>query len=91
MIAYEHKLYILGATENIVQVIDTETDELTDTIYLNTKGFSTNIDPIENTSLAIISDTRAPIYCVLDMETKQIVKASAIEVNTAGGYKERWR
>lgn len=80
MLAYEHKLYILGATENIVQVIDTETDELTDTIYLNTKGFSTNINRIENTNLAIISDTRAPIYCVLDLETKQIVKASAIEV-----------
>ena len=80
MIAYDHNLYILGATENIVQVVNTQTDELTDTIYLNTQGFSTNIDKIEDTSLAIISDTRAPIYCVLDMATKQIVKASAIEV-----------
>ena len=80
MIAYNHNLYILGATENIVQVINTETDDLTDTIYLNTKGFSTNINQIEDTNLAIISDTRASIYCVLDMETKQIVKASAIEV-----------
>lgn len=80
MLAYENNLYILGATENLVQVIDTETDELTDSIYLNTKGFSTNIDPIDGTSLAIISDSRASIYCVLDMKTKQIVKASAIEV-----------
>ena len=80
MIAYNHKLYILGATENIVQVIDTETDDLTDTIYLNTEGFSTNINRIEDTNYAIISDTRASIYCVLDLETKQIVKASAIEV-----------
>lgn len=80
MIAYEHNLYILSAADNLIQVINTETDELTDTIYLNTKGFSTNMDKIEDTSLAIISDTRASIYCVLDMATKQIVKASAIDV-----------
>ena len=80
MIAYEHNLYILGATENVIQVLNTETDELTDSIYLNTKGFSTNLDRIDNTSLAIVSDTRAPIYCVLDMANKQIVKASAIDV-----------
>ena len=80
MIAYENKLYILGATENVVQVFDTETDALTDSIYLNTKGFSTNINRIEDTNFAIVSDTRAPIYCVLDLATKQVVKASAIEV-----------
>ena len=80
MIGFGHRIFVLGATENIVQVINTETDELTDTIYLNTNGFSTNINRIEDTNLAIISDTRAPIYCVLDLETKQIVKASTIEV-----------
>ena len=57
-----------------------ETDKLTDSIYLNTKGFSTNIDKIENSDLAIISDSRASIYCVLDLKNKRVVKANAIEV-----------
>lgn len=80
MITFEDNLFILGATDNVIQVLNTKTDELTDSIYLNTKGFSTHIDRIENTNLAIVSDSRASIYCVLDMKTKQVVKASAIEV-----------
>ena len=80
MISHENSVYILGATDNVVQVIDTQIDKLTDSIYLNTKGFSTNIDKIENTNLAIVSDSRASIYCVLDLTNKRVVKASAIEV-----------
>ena len=80
MISFENNLYILGALENSLQIIDTKTDEITDSIYLNTNGFSTNIDPIDGTSLAIISDSRTTIYCVLDMKTKKIIKANAIEV-----------
>lgn len=80
MIAYNKNLYILGANENIVQVISSETDKLTDSIYLNTKGFSTNIDKIEDTNLAIISDSRASMYCILDLDSKRIIKVSPIEV-----------
>ena len=80
MIVFENNLFVLGANENIVQVISTETDTLTDSIYLNTKGFSTNLDRIENTDLAIVSDSRASIYCVLDLKSKRVIKASPIEI-----------
>ncbi len=80
MLAFGNNLFILGAEGNVVQIINTKTDELTDAIYLNTNGFATRITPIEGTNLAIISDTRASIYCVLDMVKKQIVKLSPIEV-----------
>ncbi len=80
MLAYENNLFILGASSNVIQVIDTNTDEITDSIYLNTNGFSTNITPIDNTNLAIVSDSRASIYCILDMTKKQIIKANPIEV-----------
>lgn len=80
MLAYKNNLFILGAAENTVQVIDTNTDEITDSIFLNTNGFSTNLSRIDGTNLAIISDSRASIYCVLDMVKKQVVKASSIEV-----------
>ena len=53
---------------------------MTDTIYLSTNGFSTNIYPVEKTDLALVTDARASIYCVLDMKTKKVIKASAIEV-----------
>ena len=80
MLAFENSLFVLGANDNVVQVISTETDKLTDSIYLNTRGFSTNIDKIENSDLAIISDSRASIYCVLDLKNKRVVKVSPIEV-----------
>ena len=80
MLVFGNSLFILGANDNVVQVISTETDKLTDSIYLNTKGFSTNIDKIENSDLAIVSDSRASIYCVLDLKNKRVVKVSPIEV-----------
>lgn len=80
MITYENNLFILGAQENNIMVIDTKTDEITDSLFLNTNGFATNMTPVDGTNLAIVSDSRASIYCVLDMAKKQIVKASAIEV-----------
>ncbi len=80
MLAFENKLYILGAAENIVQVLDTKTDEITDTIYLSTNGFSTNLNPVAGTNLALVTDARASIYCVLDLKSKKVIKAGAIEV-----------
>ena len=80
MLSFGNNLFILGAESNVIQVVDTKTDEITDSIYLNTNGFSTNINQVEGTNLAIISDSRASIYCVLDMTKKEIIKISPIEV-----------
>ena len=79
MLAYKNNLFILSAQGNVLQAVDTKTDEITDLIYLNTNGFSTNINQIDGTNLAIITDTKASVYCVLDMTKKLVIKASAIE------------
>ncbi len=79
MAVYGDNLFILGATQNIIQVLDVQTDMITDTIYLNTKGFSTKISPIEGTNLALVTDTTAGMYSVLNMETKQIIKTNPLE------------
>ena len=80
MIVFGDNLFVLGATENVIQVLDTLEDELTDTIYLNTNGFSSKITKVDGTNLAIVSDSRASVYCVLDLKTKQVIKANTIEV-----------
>lgn len=72
-------VFILGATQNIVQVLDSQTDMITDTIYLNTKGFSTKISPIDGTNLALITDTTAGMYSVLNLKTKQVIKTNPLE------------
>ena len=52
---------------------------ITDSIYLNTKGFSTKISPIDGTDLAIVTDTTAGMYSVLNMKNKQIIKTNPLE------------
>lgn len=74
------ELYILGAAENIVEVLDTAEDVITDKLFLNTNSFATQITPIENTSMIIITNALSGMYSVVDTETKDIVKTSPLEL-----------
>lgn len=78
MLVSGDNLFILGALENVVQVLDLNTQELTDTVYLNTNGFSTKLYKIEGTDLALITDTKASLYSLLDLKSKQVVKTNIL-------------
>lgn len=80
MLYYNGNLYVVGASENVVQVINTTTDEVGEKIPLNTNGFSTKIYRLENTNLAIITDTKSSIFSVFNLDTKQVIKTVAINV-----------
>ncbi len=73
-------LYILGASENIVEILDTKSDLLTDKLFLDTESFATNITPIENTELIMVTNAKAGMYSVIDTVEKDIVKTSPLEV-----------
>lgn len=78
MLIYNDNLFILGASENTIEVIDTTRDKLTDTIVLPTNGFSTKINHIEGTNLALISDAKAGKYVILNLDTKTVVASNPI-------------
>ena len=80
MLLYKDKLYILSAQNNVVQILDTVTDEITDTICLNTNGFSTKIYQVKNTNIALITDTKAGKYSVLDLDKKLVIKTNTLEI-----------
>lgn len=80
MLAFHGRLYVLGAGDNSIQVIDVKTDILTDSIYLNTNGFSTKINRIENTNIALITDTKASLYTVFDLGTNKVIKTIPIDI-----------
>lgn len=80
MITFHDKLYVLGAGDNSVQILDTKTDEITDSIYLNTNGFSTKIYHIEGTNIALITDTKASVYTVFDLGAKRVIKSIPIDI-----------
>ncbi|MDY6310198.1 MAG: hypothetical protein SPL72_02835, partial [Cyanobacteriota bacterium] len=73
-------LYILSAADNIVEIMDTTDDTITDKLYLNTESFATNITPIDNTDMIMITNAKAGMYTIIDTSTKSIVKTSPLEV-----------
>ena len=80
MLVFHDRVYVLGAGDNSIQVIDAKKDLLTDTIYLNTNGFSTKINQIDNTNIALITDTKASLYTVFDLGTNKVIKTIPIDI-----------
>lgn len=80
MLLYKDNLYVLSAQTNVVQTINTKDDEITNTIYLNTNGFSTQIYQLKNTDIALITDTKANKYSVLDLSQNQVIKTNILEI-----------
>ena len=78
MLAYGNDLFILGASENTIEVVDTSVDKLTDTIVLDTKGFSTKLTRIDGTNLALVTDAKAGKYFVLNLDTKKIISSNPV-------------
>ena len=80
MQTFHNRVYVLGAGDNSVQVIDAKTDQITDSIYLNTNGFSTKISWIEGTNIALITDTKASLYTVFDLGMNRVIKTIPIDI-----------
>lgn len=73
-------LYILGAAENILEIMDTKSDLITDKLYMESNSFATNITPIENTELIMVTNAKSGMYSVIDTIEKDIIKTSPLEV-----------
>ena len=80
MIAFHDRVYVLGAGDNSIQVVDAKTDNITDSIYLGTNGFSTRINQIGGTNIALITDTKASLYTVFDLGTNKVIKTVPIDI-----------
>ena len=80
MITFNKKIYVLSAQDNLVQVIDSETDEPISVVPINSGGFSTSMEIIPNTSLAIISDVKAGRYSVMDLNKNVILKTNTLDI-----------
>jgi len=80
MLLYKNNLFILSAQNNAVQALNTLNDEITDTILLNTAGFSTKVYQIKDTNIALVTDTKIDKYSILDLDKKLIIKTNSLEV-----------
>ncbi len=80
MLLYYANLYILGANNSVLQVLNTQTDKITTTINLNTGVFATSIYKLDNTNIAVITGARAGKYSVLNLDKKQVIKTLPIDI-----------
>ncbi len=78
--AHNSDLFILGAQENIVEVLNTEDDVITDKLFLNTNAFATNITPIENSNMIMVTNALSGLYSVIDTDLKEVIKTSPLDI-----------
>jgi len=78
--AHNNELFILCAQDNIVEVLNTDEDLITDKLYLNTNAFATQFTPIANSNLVMVTNALSGLYSVIDTDTKEIVKTSPVDV-----------
>ena len=65
MLTFHDRLYVLGAGDNSIQILDTKTDQL---------------NHIEGTNIALITDTKASLYTVFDLGTNKVIKSIPIDI-----------
>lgn len=80
IIKYGNILYVLSAQNNIVQVINTETDEFTGKIKIPGDGFSSKFNLIPDTHYAVIADVKLNNYSILDLNTGELVKTYSVNI-----------
>ena len=80
MLLYGNMLYVLGSQNNEIQVIDTTTDNITNTIKLGTGGFSAGMSKIAGMDYAVITDVKNHYYSILSLPDGKILKTYELNI-----------
>lgn len=80
MMIYENSLYVLGAKDNQIQVINIADNEPVGIINIGGEGFATKFCPIPNSTLVIVTDTKLGQYTVVDLQKNKVVKTNGTEL-----------
>ena len=80
MMIYENSLYVLGAKDNQIQVINIADNEPVGMINIGGEGFATKFCPIPNSTLVIVTDTKLGQYTVVDLQKNKVVKTNGTEL-----------
>jgi DNA-binding beta-propeller fold protein YncE len=86
MLAYKDQLFVLGAAEKTIDVIDTSIDKRTDIISLPDSIFPTKIVRIDDTNIAIVTDAKSNTYSVLDLDKKEVIKTNRLDIPVSAVY-----
>lgn len=77
---YGDYLYILGAQNNQLQMLEVESGKLVKIIDLNTEGFSSGLNLISGTEFATVIDIKTNKFSIVDLKRGQLLKTYNINV-----------
>lgn len=80
MLLYGNTLYVLGAQNNVIQRINTDSDTVVGNIELGTEGFSSGFHRIDDTNLAVVTDLKNNQYSIIDLAKGKLLKTYALNV-----------
>lgn len=80
MMLYKGLLYVLGAKDNQIQVLNIQDNEPVGMIKIEGEGFATKFCPVEGTDLVIVSDTKVGRYSIVDLKNNKVLKTNGTEL-----------
>lgn len=82
MIEYNNLLYVLGAKENELYIVNTDSFDVEMIIKLPISGFCNKITKInENSNIALITNVVEKNYLIFDLEKKKTIQKVPIDTN----------
>lgn len=86
MITYGDNLFVLGAGNSAIDVIDTDMDQIVKHIELPKNEFPTKFTRIDGTSIVLITDAKANVYTIFDMDTQEVIKTNQLDIPVNSVY-----
>ncbi len=80
MIRYGNRLFVLGAKNNEVDVINLDRNEREGTVKLPLKGFSKRITQVSNSNIALITNVTDNRYVIFDLSQVRPVEVVPVNV-----------
>lgn len=80
MLVYNGKLFVVGAEDNTVRIVDTAENTLITDLKFGTGGFATSIRQIADTQYAIVADIKRSEYSIIDMANNTLVNTYSLNV-----------
>ena len=80
MYLYGKKLFILCSGDNEINILDTDTFNYTGKIKIPFNGFPRKITRIDNSDIAIVTDTVAKQYAVINLKTQKIIGSYPLDI-----------
>lgn len=84
MIIYDDLIFVLSASNNEINIINSQSGVVTKKIKLPTLGFCNNIIPIDNSNLAIITNISENSYIVFDLKKQAVLQKVPINTKITG-------